>query len=101
MAWLPTAVFCLPEVLAVSARARKHLEELTAVARSGGRAVIFFCVFHAGIKEVRPAWDIDPAYGEALLVALDAGVEAMAWSADISPAGITLDRELPVVTARD
>ncbi len=86
---------------AVSDRARKHLEELAAVARDGGRAVIFFCVFHAGISEVRPAWNIDPAYCEALLAAQDAGVEAMAWAAEISPAGITLDRELPVVTARD
>jgi sugar fermentation stimulation protein A len=82
---------------AVSARARKHLDELTALASAGSRAVIFFCVFHEGIEEVRPARDIDPEYCEALTRATAAGVEAMAWRAGISPAGIALDRELPVV----
>ena len=86
---------------AVSDRARRHLEELTGVVAGGHRAVIFFCVFHAGIERVQPAWDIDPAYCEALLAAVDAGVEAMAWKADISPAGMVLERELPVELRRD
>ncbi len=84
---------------AVSDRARKHLEELSVLARAGERAVIFFCVFHAGIEQVQPAWDIDARYGEALLAALEAGVEAMAWATDVSPAGIVLTRELPVESA--
>ncbi len=83
---------------AVSDRARKHLDELAALARAGERAVIFFCVFHTGIERVRPAWDIDPRYGEALLAALAAGVEAMAWTAEVSPAGLELVGELPVET---
>ena len=81
---------------AVSDRARKHLRELQQLAEAGERAVIFFCVFHAGIQRVKPAWDIDSAYGEALVAATAAGVEAMAWVADISPVGIQLARELPV-----
>jgi sugar fermentation stimulation protein A len=80
---------------AVSTRARKHLQELQAVVESGERAVIFFCVFHQGIQRVVPARDIDPAYCEALEAALAAGVEAMAWSADVSPSGISLQREIP------
>ena len=80
---------------AVSTRARKHLQELQAVVESGERAVIFFCVLHQGIEQVVPAWGIDPAYGEALEAALAAGVEAMAWSADVTPSGITLQREIP------
>ena len=82
---------------AVSKRAHKHLQELQAVAEAGERALIFFCVFHEGIHEVRPARDIDPAYCAALEAALTAGVEAMAWGARISPAAISLQRELPVV----
>lgn len=81
---------------AVSERARKHLDELRELARAGERAVIFFCVFHEGIQRVRPAWDVDPAYSEALLRATGDGVEAMAWRAGISPEGIVLERELPV-----
>jgi sugar fermentation stimulation protein A len=80
---------------AVSTRARKHLQELQAVAAAGERAVIFFCVFHEGIETVLPARDIDPAYGEALESALAAGVEAMAWSSQVSAQGITLGREIP------
>ena len=86
---------------AVSERARRHLEELAGVVASGHRAAIFFCVFHAGIECVQPAWDIDPAYCEALLAAVDAGVEPLAWKADISPAGMVLERELPVELTRD
>jgi sugar fermentation stimulation protein A len=85
---------------AVSQRARRHLLELASLSESGRRAVIFFCVFHEGIREVHPAFDIDPAYCDALQTAIDRGVEAMAWGARISPAGITLDRELPVVVGR-
>jgi sugar fermentation stimulation protein A len=85
---------------AVSERARKHLDELRALSEAGERAVIFFCVFHEGIELVRPAWEIDPAYCDALLGAVDAGVEAMAWGAEISPAGIALQRELPVELER-
>ncbi len=81
---------------AVSDRARRHLEELSLLAEQGERAVIFFCVFHAGITSVQPAVDIDPAYGEALQAATAAGVEAMAWRAEVSPAGIRLADAVPV-----
>jgi len=81
---------------AVSARARKHLLELSSLAAAGERAVIFFCVMHEGIVEVRPAWTIDPAYAEALQQALATGVEAMAWSTRVQPEGLQLARELPV-----
>jgi sugar fermentation stimulation protein A len=84
---------------AVSERARKHLEELQSVVAVGERAIIFFCVFHAGIKRVRAAREIDPAYADALQSALDAGVEALAWGADISPQCIRLARPLPVEMA--
>ncbi len=80
---------------AVSTRARKHVQELQAVVESGERAVIFFCVLHQGIEQVVPAWDIDRAYCEALEAALAAGVEAMAWSADVTLSGINLQREIP------
>jgi sugar fermentation stimulation protein A len=85
---------------AVSERARKHLNDLRELAESGQRAVIFFCVFHEGIEAVKPAWDIDPAYAEALLAARAAGVEAIAWAAGVSPQGISLQRELPVEVER-
>lgn len=80
---------------AVSERARKHLVELQSVLAPDTRALLFFCVFHAGITSVSAAGDIDPAYRDALAKALDAGVEVLAWGADISHLGINLARPLP------
>ena len=82
---------------AVSTRASKHLRELQTVVENGDRAVIFFCVFHTGIKNVRAAADIDPDYATALSQALGAGVEALAWSTDISPQQLRLQHALPLL----
>lgn len=81
---------------AVSERGRKHIRELAAVQRDADtRAVLFFCVFHAGVTQVAAAGEIDPRYRDALAEAQDAGLEVLAWQADVSPAGVTLARELP------
>jgi sugar fermentation stimulation protein A len=82
---------------AVSERGRKHLRELIQIARSGHRAVLFYCVQHTGIERVAPADHIDPAYGETLRQAAAAGVELLAYRADISPREIVLRDPLPVV----
>ncbi|MCB1691193.1 MAG: DNA/RNA nuclease SfsA [Pseudomonadales bacterium] len=81
---------------AVSSRASRHLRELSAVATSGQRAVLCFCVQHSGVREVRPADHIDPEYAEALRSAARAGVEVMAWKARLSPSSIRVSSELPV-----
>ncbi|MDH4039320.1 MAG: DNA/RNA nuclease SfsA [Gammaproteobacteria bacterium] len=80
---------------AVSERGRKHLGELRSVLAPDTRAVLFFCVFHTGVNAVSAAGDIDPAYRDALADAQAAGVEVLAWGADISTAGINLARALP------
>jgi sugar fermentation stimulation protein A len=80
---------------AVSERGRKHLLELQAVLAGDVRSLLFFCVFHTGINAVSVAGDIDPAYRAALADARAAGVEVLAWGADISTAGISLARALP------
>lgn len=80
---------------AVSERGRKHLRELQSVVAPDTRALLFFCVFHAGIKVVCAAGDIDPAYRDALAEAISAGVEVQAWAAHIRPEGIELLKPLP------
>ena len=80
---------------AVSERGRKHLRELQAIKDEKTRAVMFYCVLHSGISSVSAAGDIDPAYRKALANAMSAGVEVLAWKADISPAGIALRRPVP------
>jgi sugar fermentation stimulation protein A len=81
---------------APSARASKHLRELIRMKEAGVRAVILFCVQHTGIREVRPATHIDPSYSALLAEAHQAGVELLAYGADISPQAIHLVRPLPV-----
>lgn len=82
---------------AVSDRGAKHLRELAAMAEGGQRAVLFFCVQHTGIREVRPADHIDVRYGELLRNAAAVGVELLAYKARVTQAGFRLWRTLPVV----
>ena len=70
---------------AVSERGSKHLRELMHMVQQGHRAVLLFCVQHTGIKTVSPADAIDPIYGKTLREALEAGVEIIAYGAEIEP----------------
>ncbi len=82
---------------AVTTRGSKHLRELMNMVAQGDRAVMLFCVPHTGIERVRPADNIDPEYGRLLREAKRAGVEILAYGAEINEQCITLERELPVV----
>ncbi len=79
---------------AVTTRGAKHLRELIQVKKNGQRAVLFFCVQHTGIKTVKPAYEIDPVYGETLREAVAAGVEVIAYGARISADEIKLTRKV-------
>jgi sugar fermentation stimulation protein A len=80
---------------AVSARGRKHLEELQAVLAADTRALMMFCVFHNGIDRVSAAGDIDPAYRATLAAAIAAGVEVLAWGARVTTGGLEPAEALP------
>jgi len=67
---------------AVTTRGQKHLRELTELAQTGKRAVLFFAVLHSGIDSVKAASHIDPLYGKLLTEAINAGVEVLAYKAD-------------------
>lgn len=87
---------------AVTTRGQKHLRELMAQVRGGERAVLLFAVNHTGITTVRPADHIDPAYGQLLREAAAAGVEVLAYRAELGdasgPAGEwTLAAPVPVI----
>jgi len=81
---------------AVTVRGRKHLRELAAMARRGDRAVLLWTVQRRDIHSVRPADEVDPAYGAALREAVADGMELMAWRADVTTEGIALVEALPV-----
>ncbi|GAB2886149.1 DNA/RNA nuclease SfsA [Microbulbifer echini] len=79
---------------AVSARGAKHLRELQKLAEGGVRAVLFYCVQHSAIESVQAAREIDPAYAEALDKAVSAGVQVLAYKAQISASEIVLTKAL-------
>jgi sugar fermentation stimulation protein A len=82
---------------AVTKRGSKHLRELAYMAQQGCRALIFFCVQRGDVNEVRPAQHIDAQYAQTLRQVLQQGVEALAYSAEVNPQGITLTERVPVV----
>ncbi|MDC9719456.1 MAG: DNA/RNA nuclease SfsA [Gammaproteobacteria bacterium] len=82
---------------AVTQRGRKHLRELVRMVEGGWRAVLVYCVAHTGITQVSPAWNIDRAYAETLVWAIEQGVEVVAYGADISLTQMNLVHELPLI----
>lgn len=82
---------------AVTKRGSKHLRELQMMVEQGQRAVIFYCIQRNDANEFRPADDIDPVYGQLLRESIKAGVEAIAYSAELSPMEIKLIKRVPVV----
>jgi len=79
---------------AVTERGRKHLAELAEMVARGHRAVQLFFVGRDDVGAFRPAWDVDPAYAEALVAARAAGVEVIAYSARVTPRRLELGRRL-------
>jgi sugar fermentation stimulation protein A len=81
---------------AVTLRGQKHLCELEQMVLRGDRSVIFFAVQRGDADCVAPADSIDPEYGRLLRRAVNAGVEALAYRAVVTPERINLREFLPV-----
>jgi sugar fermentation stimulation protein A len=82
---------------AATERGRKHLVELTRLAREGtARAALFFCVQRPDGDCFAPAAMVDPDYAARYEEARAAGVLMLPYRADVSPAGITLGPRLPL-----
>jgi len=81
---------------AVTARGRRHMEELASLREAGDRAVVLFVVQRADCERVEPAEEIDPAYAEALRDAARRGVEVLAVRARVTPRALQLDGRLRV-----
>jgi sugar fermentation stimulation protein A len=80
---------------AVTARGRRHLQELARLVGAGHRAAMLYVVQRADAAAFAPAAEIDPAYAEAYAAARAAGVEVAAVGAVVSPAQVRLARILP------
>lgn len=82
----------------VTARGRKHLEELAAMVAGGARAVMVYLVQRSDCARLRLAADIDPAYVAAYVEARRQGVEALCYTCRLSPEGIDVAGAVPVET---
>lgn len=81
---------------AATERGRKHLRELTNLARNGAKVGLFFLVQRPDARCFGPADYIDAEYAELMARALDAGVLAWAFQAELSEQGVGLGPQLPL-----
>lgn len=79
-----------------TARGTKHLNELSAMAQDGRRAVMLYLIQRNDCRTITLASDIDPAYAEAWDAATRAGVETLAFDCNITCEEITLGRPIPM-----
>ncbi len=82
---------------AVTARGKKHLDELADMVSQGHRGVIFFLVNRNDCVSMGPADEIDPVYGATLRLAIAHGVEPLAYRTAPTLAGIEIDRKLRII----
>lgn len=82
---------------AVTSRGAKHLQTLIEAKKQGYRAVMLYIVQRMDVSKFGPASSIDPLYAKALQTAVENGVEVLVMQAEVSPKGIFLNKELPMV----
>lgn len=82
---------------APTARGTKHLEELTRIRQEGMEAAVLFVVQMDGVTAFSPNDATDPAFGDALRRAKDAGVEIAAIDCLVRPEEVTPGQRVPVV----
>ena len=80
----------------VTARGKKHLEELTHMAQEGFRAIVLYVVQRQDCTHFEVASHIDSAYASTAQDAKEKGVEFLCYSCDITKEGITIDTTLPI-----
>lgn len=85
---------CFPD--AVTARGRRHLEELAGALRRGDRAAVLFVVQRDDAVAVRPHDESDPDFGRTLRDVACLGVEVYAYGCHVEPGQIEITHALPV-----
>ncbi len=82
---------------APTARGRRHLDELLDVVQKGQRAMAVFVIQRDDASSFTPHDAADPAFGQALRRAADAGVGIVALACRVTLEAIQLLGQLPVV----
>lgn len=80
----------------VTTRGAKHLNELQEMVQQGHRAVMIYVIQRTDATAFKLAHDIDPKYAEAFEKATKSGVEAIAYTCNITPTEITIIKPIPI-----
>lgn len=75
---------------ALTSRGARQLKHLAHIAQQGLQAWVVFIVQRDDADLFRPNWERDPVFAQALCHAIDAGVQVVALSVTLTPAGIEL-----------
>ena len=81
---------------APTTRGKKHILTLVRALEEGHRAAVVFVVQRDDSRAFSPNYDADPDFGQALRMAVDAGVEAYAYGCHVSLSDVSLAGPLPV-----
>ena len=60
----------------------------------GHRAVLIFVINRSDASIFEPAWDIDAKYAEALLNAVERGLEVLAYQVKIEPPCAVIEKQI-------
>ncbi len=82
---------------APTVRGARHVREATRFVREGGEAAVLFCVGRPDADTVSPNRATDPDFGKALDDATRSGVRLLAVRCAVSPTGMAVRDEIPVV----
>jgi sugar fermentation stimulation protein A len=85
---------------APTVRGQRHVLELTHRVQLGERAAVVFIIQRPDAQCLRPNWTTDPALGQALVAAQQAGVEIYAYTCAISTGEAWLAQQVEVQLAR-
>jgi sugar fermentation stimulation protein A len=91
--WVEEGVALFPD--GVTARGRRHLQDLGSLVRQGHRAWQVFVVQREDARCLRPAADLDPAFARELAAAAAQGVRILVLQEKVTPPEITLASPLP------
>ena len=81
---------------AVTTRGKRHLEELSELARNGTTTMMFYVVGRDDVDALRPAHEVDPDYARAFEEARRAGVLVKACRVEARVEGLYWDGWVPV-----
>ncbi len=77
-------------------RGTKHLRGLIQVAEEGCGAYVLFVIQMRDVKFLHPNDATDPAFGEALRQAKQAGVQLLAMDCEVAPENMHLRQSVPI-----